>query len=367
MNSTKTTSWTVRKNLRTLALAALASIALLFLTSCGGEKKNADFTFKIGTANSSLCPAPLHVAIDLGLFEEEFSKAGLKYEAIEIDLMQATSLVVAKKIDATFGLAGSLLPQLDNGLEVSFLTGVHTGCTKFYVRADSPYYSAADLKGKTIGLCGVQDSSTIVWQRKFHELGLTAYGPEADFKMAIYGLTDLPIALENGAVDAVGLHDPVGYLAEKQYGFRNILDTTSDPTFSQEYCCMTFVSSEVAKKYPEHTKAFIRAMLKASAFTQSQPYETARLQIENKHVSGDLESNAEMLKTYNYTPSVGLAYQTLFNAIDQVVDMGIMQNVADKQSFVDSHFVRYDDVPDSYVYSDGIYTESKVTKLAQKL
>ena len=47
--------------------------------------------------------------------------------------------------------------------------------------------------------------------------------------------------------------------------------------------------------------------------------------------------------------------------------MGIMQNVADKQSFVDSHFVRYDDVPDSYIYSDGTYTEAKVTKLAQNL
>lgn len=350
------------------ALTALALSASLFFTSCGGEKKNADFTFKIGTANSGLCAAPLHVAIDKGIFKEEFEKAGLKFEVIEIDLMQATSLVVAKKIDATFGLAGSLLPQLDNGLEVSFLTGVHTGCTKFYVRADSPYYTAADLKGKTVGLCGVQDSSTIVWQRKFHELGYKAYGPEAEFKMAIYGLTDLPIALENGAVDVVGLHDPVGYLAEKQYGFRNILDTTSDSIFSQEYCCMTFVSSETAKKYPEHTKAFVRAMLKASAFTQAEPYETARLQIENKHVSGDLESNAEMLKTYNYTPAVGLAYQTLYKAIDNVVDMGIMQNVTDKKAFVDSHFVRFDDVPDSYVYnSDGSYTETKVTKLSQNL
>lgn len=346
------------------ALSALASFALLgSLISCGG-KKNADFTFKIGTANSGLCAAPLHIAIDKGIFEEEFSKAGLKYEVVEIDLMQATSLVVAKKIDATFGLAGGLLPQLDNGLEVSFLTGVHTGCTKFYVKADSPYYSVADLKGKTVGLCGVQDSSTIVWQRKFHDLGYKAYGPEAEFKMAIYGLTDLPIALENGAVDVVGLHDPVGYLAEKQYGFRNILDTTTDKVFSQEYCCMTFVSSETAEKFPEHTKAFIRAMLKASAFAQAEPYETARLQIENKHVSGDLDQNAAMLKTYNYTPSVGLAYQTLFNAIDKVVDMGIMQNVADKKKFVDSHFVRYNDVPDSYVYnSDGTYTEAVVNSL----
>lgn len=91
----KRTSFTAKAVLTAVKAFAAASV-LLSLISCGG-KKNADFTFKIGTANSSLCPAPLHVAIDLGLFEEEFSKAGLKYEAIEIDLMQATSLVVAKK------------------------------------------------------------------------------------------------------------------------------------------------------------------------------------------------------------------------------------------------------------------------------
>lgn len=346
-----------------VAAAVLAFAAATTFTSCG-KKQDSEFVFKIGTANSSLCGAPLHVAIDLGLFKDEFEKAGLKYETIEIDLMQASSLVVAGKIDATLGLAGGLLPQIDNGLEIKFLSGLHTGCTKFHVKADSPYQTLADLKGKTIGLCGVQDSSTVVFQRKFHDYGYKAYGQGADFKMAVYGLTDLPLALENGAVDAVGLHDPVGYLAEQSYGFRKILDTTEDEKFSQEYCCMTFVSSEIAKKYPEHTKAFIRAMLKAAAFVQAKPLETAELQVKNEHVSGDVASNAEMLASYNYTPSVGLARKTLYDAIDQVVDMGIMTNVADKESFVNKHFEIFDDVPDSYIYNaDGTYTETKVTVL----
>ena len=55
---------------RTCVFAAAAA-ACVFLSSCGG-KKDTDFVFKIGTANSSLCGAPLHVAIDLDLFKDEF-------------------------------------------------------------------------------------------------------------------------------------------------------------------------------------------------------------------------------------------------------------------------------------------------------
>ncbi len=347
------------------ALLALSVYALVSLSSCKG-KKEADFTFKIGTSNSGLCSAPLHVAIDKGIFEEEFSKAGLKYETIEIDIMQASALTVAKKIDACLGLAGSLIPQMDNGLEISFLTGVHTGCTKFYVRSDSPYNTVADLKGKTVGFVGVQDSSTIAFQRRFYDAGLTAYGPNAEFKIAVYGMTDLPIALSNGAVEAVGLHDPVAYIAERDYGFKKILDTTEDEKLSQEYCCLTYVSSEIAKKYPEHTKAFIRAMLKASAFVQARPHEAAVLQIENGQMSGDVEENARLLKTYNYTPSVGLARKTIHDSIDQLVDMGVMQNVSDKEAFVREHFISYDDIPDSYIYNDdGTFTETKVTRIGE--
>ena len=347
-----------------IATLAVTTVLSTNLISCGGKKADKDFVFKIGTANSGLCGAPLHIAIDKGIFEEEFSKAGLKYETIEINIQQASELAVAKKIDASLGLAGSLVPQMDNGLEISFLTGVHTGCTKFYVRADSPYKTVADLKGTTIGFCGVQDSSTIAFQRKFHELGLKAYGPDAEFKIAVYNMPDLPLALNNGAVEAVGLHDPIAYLAEKDYGFRKILDTTEDEKFSQEYCCLTFVSTEVAEKYPEHTKAFIRSVLKASAYVQAHPEDSAELQIENKQMTGDVNQNAYLLTTYNYTPSVSLARKTVKESISELVDMGVMQNVSDKDKFVNEHFVSFDDVPDSYIYNeDGTYSETTISKL----
>lgn len=345
-----------------LALGFAAVLASLSFTSC--QKKEKEFVFKIGTANSGLCGAPLHIGIDKGIFEEEFKKAGIKWTSIEIDIQKASELAVAGQIDASLGLAGSLIPQMDNGLDVSFLTGVHTGCTKFYVKKDSPVNSLDDLVGQTVGFCGVQDSSTIAFQRKFFELGHTAYGPGAEFKIAVYNMPDLPLALENGAVAAVGLHDPIAYIAEKDYGFKKILDTTEDEKFSQEYCCLTFVAQKTLEKHPEAVKAFVRGVLKASAYVRANPADSAHLQIENGQMTGDENSNAYLLGTYNYTPSVKLARKTLENSIKELVEIGVLTKVENEEDFINSHFAEFSDVPDSYVYkSDGTYEEVSIDKL----
>ena len=64
----------------------LTLLSALLLTGCSSENDNEEYVFKIGTANGSLCLAPLHIAEDNGYFEEEFKAAGIKYELVEIDI-----------------------------------------------------------------------------------------------------------------------------------------------------------------------------------------------------------------------------------------------------------------------------------------
>lgn len=73
------------KKIFALVLTTMMLSALL-LNGCGKEEKKESYVLKIGTANGSLCLAPLHVAQDLGYFEEEFNAAGIKYELVEIDM-----------------------------------------------------------------------------------------------------------------------------------------------------------------------------------------------------------------------------------------------------------------------------------------
>lgn len=319
-----------------------------------GQEQSKDVDVVIGTANGYLCYAPLHVAIDNGYFEEEFSKAGITWRAEEVDVGQLVDLIATDKINASLALTGQVLPQIDNGLEIQFTGGVHTGCTKIYVKPDSGINSIADLKGKKIGVGGLGDSSVIALKRILTDEGVSVRIENPEVEWVVYGLTDLAIALDNGAVDAVALHDPVAYTAEAEYGFKKILDLATDEKFKDEYCCMSFVSTKLAQDNPEAAAAYTRAIFKASAFVAANPEEAAKIQLDNNHCSGSLEDNAAILGSYNYSPSVSLAYQTIHNASSELISINEMR-ATDADEFTNNAFIKLDGVPETYTYENGTF------------
>lgn len=343
---------------KSVVVACTALIGTAFFTGCGDKKADSDYVFKIGTANGSLCLAPLHIADDNGYFEEEFKEAGIKYELVEIDMQQTADMIASKKIDACVGLVGSFIPQIDSGLDISFTTGLHTGCTKFYTSADSDINDMADLKGKKIGVPGMSDSSVVALKRILHDLGINVSRDNMEIELVVYNLTDLPLALANGAVDAVALHDPVAASAETEYGFKKLFDTTTDGKFSTEYCCAVFVTNDAVSEHSEAAAAYTRALMKASAYVQAEPENTAKLQIDNNQCSGELEDNAVLLASYNYKPSVSVMEDTFRNACSDLLEIGDLKEGRNIEEFTAEHVAQFDDVPDSYTYNnDGTFLE----------
>jgi NitT/TauT family transport system substrate-binding protein len=197
----------------------------------------------------------------------------------------------------------------------------------------------------------------VALKRALYDLGIGVSTDNLEVNWVTYDLTDLPQALENGAIDAAALHDPVAYNAEEEYGFKKILDLSTDEKFANEYCCMSFVTTKLAEENPEAAAAYTRAILKASAFVQANPKEAAQLQIDNGQCSGDLETNASLLESYNYSPSVSVASQTIYNASSELIRIGELK-ASDGNAFVEKAFSTFENVPDSYVYNaDGTFTE----------
>ncbi len=333
------------------ALRALVFLAAGLLVFSSLPAKGEAKPFHLRLAYSpSLCQAPLHIAVEKGFFAAE----GIQAENVQIDPAHVQEAVAAGQIDAGFGLIGKFLKPLENGLPIKFTAGIHTGCTKLAVAKDSPIRSIADLKGKRIGVSGLVGAETIVTKRALAAEGISVDEKKPEVEFVIFSRNDLGQAIEKGIVDAVALGDPAISLLAKQYGLRILLDTAKTGDFAKEYCCGSFVSTKFAQEYPAVVSAFTRAILKASVWVQQHPEEAVRIQLDKKYVAGTAEFNTELIKSYNYIPSVKGGYDALLKSVGQLVKIGMLNRIKPEgvKAFVDSHFLFARGVPDSYKPED---------------
>lgn len=334
----------------------LISSALVLLSSCSGKDKRADVI--ITYSRGSLCLAPIQIAAANGYFEEEFKKADYTYSFVEVDPGTAPELIAAGKADASATLSASNILPIQNGLNITFTGGLHTGCTKYFVKKGSPIKTVEDLKGKKIGVISQGDSATINIKRILAAKGFKVEGNGADIEILFFPQTDLPLALENGAIDVAGMHDPVAYKSQQAYGFETLIDTLTDGKFSTEYCCQAYVTTDLVRNKPEAAAAYTRAILKGAAFVQANPEETAKIQIANHFVEGDPELNGKILKILNYNPGIKNAKQTVANITNELKEIGLLDKEVNTSKFISEHFTILSGVPESYIYNaGGTFTE----------
>lgn len=319
-----------------LALAAV-------LAGCGQEKKaEGPIPIKVGYS-PGVCNAPLFVAYEKGFFEEE----GLAPEMVQVDAAHISDAVGAGQVDAFQGLASKLVQPLDNGLPARVVIGLHTGCQRLLVPKDSDIQSVADLKGKKIGVPGLADAATIITKRALYREGVGVTDKNLEVEFAVFSRNDLPQALEKGAVDAIGVGDPVGPIAIEQYGLRTIIDTAKTEPFASEYCCVGLVTNKLAAENPDAAARFVRALAKASAWVQKHPQEAAQLELDKKYVSGNIELNTSLIQSYNYNPSVQGGLDAIRDVAKELAAIGLIRPDTDPDQFLKDHSATFDGVPDA--------------------
>ena len=305
----------------------------------------------------SLCQAPLHIAVENGFFEEE----GIDAENIQVEAAHVAEAIGADQVDVGFGLIGKFLQPIENGLNIKFTAGIHTGCIKLLAPADSGIKTVADLKGKKIGVTGLAAAETIVTKRALaaENISFDEKAPEVEF--VVFTGAELGQALENKAVDVIALPDPNASQFAQQYGLETIIDTATTDQFRDEYCCGAFVTEKLATEHPEIAAAFTRAVLKAAVWVNENPEEAARIQIDKKYVAGDAEFNANVLKSYNYIPSVQGGYDAISLSVSQLTDIGLLKEGTDAKTFADNAYLFFvgGEVPDTYSPSEVTNVQHK--------
>lgn len=294
---------------------------------------DADFVLRIGWGGS-LCEAPLHMAVEKGFFEEE----GLKVELSKLAPGTTFDAVTADQIDAGFSLLASLVQPLSNGLPIKITSGLHTGCDKVLVKKDSGIGSPADFVGKKIGVPSYTSSPYIYAKRVLADNGIDVTAQNSQVEFLLYATADLPLALENGAVDAIAMNDPTATIAANENDLDVIFDSAKDEPYKDQYCCSAFVRENIASDHPGVAEKYTRAMQKASAWVQENKDEVARIQVENKWVAGDAEVNAEVLKTFNYIPSYSGAYEIFGIIAPQLQEVGMLDSDVDVEALRENSF-----------------------------
>lgn len=331
----------------------LSLVLVLSLAACAAAPKSPEQPqeeaepFHLRIAYSpSLCQAPLHIAVEKGFFEAE----GIEAENIQVEAAHVQEAIGANQVDVGFGLIGKFLLPVENGLNIKFTAGIHTGCIKIIAPADAGITTVADLKGKKIGVTGLAGAETIVTKRALakENISFDEQNPEVEF--SVFGGSDLGQALENGAIDVIAVGDPIASQLVEQYGLVVIVDTASSEGFKDEYCCGAFVTEKLANEHPEVAAAFTRAILKASVWVNEHPEEAAQIQVDKNYIAGDPAFNAEILKSYNYLPSVQGGYEAIKLSAQQLTDIGILKEGTDAKAFADHAYLFFADgvVPDTY-------------------
>ncbi|MCC8190871.1 MAG: ABC transporter substrate-binding protein, partial [Planctomycetes bacterium] len=188
-------------------------LAVVVATAAAGWTAAAD-SVKLNVGyTGGLCEGPLHIAIEKGFFADE----GLEVEAIRLAPGANFEAITAGRIDASFGLLATLILPLANGLPIKITTGLHTGCDKVMVPADSEIKTVTDLKGKRIGVPSLTSSPIMFAKRALAAAGVGVGDRNLEVDFIVFSNAELALALENGAIDANAANDPVASISAHEY------------------------------------------------------------------------------------------------------------------------------------------------------
>ena len=260
------TTHTRRRFLSTLSAAGAASI-LAARRSSSQEAPPETGTIRLAKI-PGICIAPQYVAEEL-LRGEGFTN--VQY----VELSQSVNTYsgfTAGTIDISMAFIAPYIIQLDAGLPLVLLGGVHAGCFELF--GTDRVKSIRDLKGKTVAVPELGSAHHVFVAAMASHVGIN---PKSDISFVTYPVSESMQLLAERKIDALMGFPPVPQeLREKKIG-HVIANSGLDRPWSQYFCCIVAAHQEFVRKYPVATKRTLRAIMKATDFCASEPESAARL------------------------------------------------------------------------------------------
>ena len=276
-------------------------------------------TIKIGY-NGGLCLGGFGVAHAEGFYEEQ----GLKTEIISGNSI--TDGIGTDKI-AVGGdhIATALVPAV-NGVNMTFTTGIHTGCKSLYALADSDIEKTEDLIGKTVAVAdGIGASDQNISMRFFNKDGVDVN----KIKWKVVDNSAVIQGLQNGDVQAATLSDQFAKKFVDDGTLKVVRSLTFDEDFSQETCCVHAMNTDFLKENPITAYKLTLAHKNATEWIEGNKEEFVDVMLDNNWASGEKDFLVEIAKTYDFTVDDSATEATLINILNDYKKFGTIDSNVD--------------------------------------
>jgi NitT/TauT family transport system substrate-binding protein len=207
------------------------------------------------------------VCIAPALVAEELLRAE-GFETIEYVTIKGDSDLLAKgAIDMMLYDAPGLVLAVADGQPVVGLGGMHGGCYELF--GSARVRSVAELRGRTVAVSNPG-------RHAFAALMVSYVGldPRKDVKIVL--AEDAAQQFIDGKVDGVlGFPPEPQEFRARKIG-RAIVNTGTDGTWSQYFCCFATGNRDFVRKHPVATKRALRALVKAVDLCAADPDKVVR-------------------------------------------------------------------------------------------
>jgi len=216
---------------------------------------------------SGICVAPQYIAEEL-LKAEGFTD--VQYPTfVGVPIYRE---MAAGNVDMSMAFVAPFILQVDAGLPMVLLGGVHIGCFELF--GIEGIRTVGDLKGKTVAVPELGSAHHVFLASIAAHIGLD---PAKDINFVVHPVADSARLLAEKKVDALMAFPPVAQeLRAKKLG-HVIVNSAIDRPWSQYFCCIVASNREFVRRNPVATKRALRAILKAATVCALEPDRAARL------------------------------------------------------------------------------------------
>jgi NitT/TauT family transport system substrate-binding protein len=217
---------------------------------------------------ASLCLAPQYVAEEL-LRAEGFTD--VQYLEFPEEGIAAYTRIGSGEIDLSQGFIAPSVVQIDRGIPLVLLAGVHVGCFELF--GTDQVRAVRDLKGRIVAVPAFGSSPHAFLTAVLAFVGLDA---RKDVHFIERPPADAKQDLAEGRIDGyMGFPPDPQELRARKIG-HPVLQSALDRPWSQYFCCLVAGNRQFVQKHPVATKRAIRAILKADQLCALEPERVAR-------------------------------------------------------------------------------------------